>query len=75
MTEQVYETIKNEKEDGNAWLIMNRPEKPNAMPPPNALRNGPRVARHRGRSRSEGGRLDRRRRGVLRRPNPNLNKN
>jgi len=33
MTEQVYKTIKIEKEDGIAWLIMNRPKKRNAMNP------------------------------------------
>ncbi len=33
MTEQGYETIRIENEDGIAWLIMNRPEKRNAMNP------------------------------------------
>ena len=33
MTEQGYQTIRIENEDGIAWLIMNRPEKRNAMNP------------------------------------------
>ena len=33
MTEQGYQTIAIEKQDGIAWLIMNRPEKRNAMNP------------------------------------------
>ena len=33
MTSKKYETVKIEKEDGITWLIMNRPEKRNAMSP------------------------------------------
>lgn len=33
MAEKSYQTVKVEKEDGIAWLILNRPEKRNAMSP------------------------------------------
>ena len=33
MGESAYETIRIEKDDGIAWLYMNRPEKRNAMNP------------------------------------------
>ncbi len=33
MTAQEYETVKVEREDGVAWMILNRPEKRNAMNP------------------------------------------
>jgi hypothetical protein len=33
MTKKAYKTVKVEKEDGITWVILNRPEKRNAMSP------------------------------------------
>lgn len=40
MATKTYPTVKVEKKDGIAWVILNRPEKRNAMNPREAARKG-----------------------------------